>query len=132
MVNKVVGNGTFDAEVDIVERFAGSRTGDLHHPLIRDMQIQLAADATEIARRSHFVGSNLDQILRCFLFDQGAGGTGVDATAAQLAGRIDQTALTSGRDRGLAAATGKRDRIDGFDFITVCLLYTSPSPRDRG
>ena len=32
---------------------------------------------------------------------------------------------------GVRITEGKRDRIQYFEGVCICLLYTSPSPRDR-
>ena len=43
-----------------------------------------------------------------------------------------KTIMITGASRGIGAATAVQLARFGYDLAITCLLYTSPSPRDRG
>ena len=51
----------------------------------------------------------------------------VETTIAQV-----QEGITSGQTTCRMVVQSYLDRIEAYDQSTGCLLYTSPSPRDRG
>ena len=56
-----------------------------------------------------------------------------EAIAARLARALEVSGYSVWWDRSLLAGDSWRSQIQGaIDQSQVCLLYTSPSPRDRG
>ena len=122
VMNKIVGETAFDAEIAVVDRSTRRWAGDLDDPvgLAIYVDIDLTTDSTEVAGGSHLLQISLrfaiDQRL---LLGHGPRGTNIHTAATELTGRIRQRLQIGRGNRRLSTPMSQTDGAHRLHLVAV-------------